>query len=198
MKDAADLGSLFNVVLFKGDQAYQGSARSAVLDYAAGLKSQINSAEGNAEATGRLSMLMGAADDAITQGFNELKAEEDAQAEMVSFIVDLALAGIPAGDKAKDAVSGLIGELFSNPRVTEALKGVSGNIIDSATGYLTDEAKQALTDALGADEAELLDQQGASNALREALLSGIQNERDLAAIENYAEDVSQGINIWRK
>lgn len=198
MKDASDLGSLFNVVLFNGDQTYQGSARSAVLDYAAGLKSQINSAEGNAEATGRLSMLMGAADDAITQGFNELKAEEDAQAEMVSFVVDLALAGIPAGDKAKDAVSGLIGELFSNPRVTEALKGVSGNIIDSATGYLTDEAKQALTDALGADEAELLDQQGASNALREALLSGIQNERDLAAIENYAEDVSQGINIWRK
>jgi hypothetical protein len=147
---------------------------------------------------GRLSMLMGAADDAITQGFNELKAKEDAQAEMVSFIVDLALAGIPVGDKAKDSVAGLIGEIFSNPRVTEALKGVSGSIIDSTTGYLTDEAKAALTDALGEDEAELLDQQGASNALREALMGGIENQRDLAAIENYAEDVSQGINIWRK
>lgn len=198
MQDASDLGSLFNVVLFNGDQAYQGSARSAVLDYAAALKTQINTAEGNAEAMGRLSMLMGAADDAVTQGFNELKAEEDAQAEMVSFIVDLALAGIPVGDKAKDTVSGMIGELFSNPRVTEALKGVSGSIIDSTTGYLTDEAKQALTDALGADEAELLDQQGASNALREAMMAGIENQRDLAAIENYAEDVSQGINIWRK
>lgn len=198
MQDASDLGSLFNVVLFNGDQAYQGSARAAVLDYAADLKSQINTAEGNAEAMGRLSMLMGAADDAITQGFNELKAKEDAQAEMVSFIVDLALAGIPVGDKAKDSVAGMIGEIFSNPRVTEALKGVSGSIIDSTTGYLTDEAKAALTDALGEDEAELLDQQGASNALREALMGGIENQRDLAAIENYAEDVSQGINIWRK
>ena len=198
MQDASDLGSLLNVVLFNGDQAYQGSARAAVLDYAADLKSQINTAEGNAEAMGRLSMLMGAADDAITQGFNELKAKEDAQTEMVSFIVDLALAGIPVGDKAKDSVAGMIGEIFSNPRVTEALKGVSGSIIDSATGYLTDEAKAALAEALGEDEAELLDQQGASNALREALMGGIENQRDLAAIENYAEDVSQGINIWRK
>lgn len=198
MQDASDLGSLLNVVLFNGDQTYQGSARSAVLDYAAGLKSQINTAEGDAEAMGRLAMLMGAADDAITQGFNELKAREDAQAEMVSFIVDLALAGIPLGDKAKDSVAGMIGGIFTNPHVTEALKGVSGNIIDSTTGYLTDEAKAALTDALGEDEAELLDQQGASNALREALMGGIENQRDLAAIENYAEDVSQGINIWRK
>ncbi|MDH5833449.1 hypothetical protein [Luteimonas kalidii] len=198
MQDASDLGALFNVVLFDGDQTYQGSARAAVLEYAEGLKSQINTAEGDADAMGRLSMLMGGADDAITQGFNELKAREDAQTEMVSFIADLALAGIPVGDKAKDAVSGMIGELFSSPQVTEALKGVSGSIIDSTTGYLTDEAKQALTGALGEDETELLDQQGASNALREALLTGISNERDLAAIENYAEDVSQGINLWRK
>ncbi|WP_149196044.1 hypothetical protein [Luteimonas suaedae] len=198
MKDASELGSLFNVVLFNDDQAYQGSVRNAVLEYATDLKSQINTTEGNAEAMGRLSMLMGAADDAITQGFNDLKAKEDAQKELVSFIVDMALAGVPVGDKAKDSVAGLLGQVFSNPQVTEALKGVSGNIIDSATGYLTTEAKQALTDALGEDEAELLDQQGASNALREAMMAGVEDQRDLAAIENYAEDVSQGINIWRK
>ena len=198
MQDASDLGALFNVVLFNDDQTYQGPARAGVLDYAAELKTLINTEEGNADAMGRLSMLMGAADDAITQGFNDLKAKEDAQAEMVSFIVDLAMAGIPVGDKAKTEVASLLGEVFSNSRVTEALEGVSGNLIDAATGRLTDEAKEALNGALGEDETELLDQQGASNALREALISGVENERDLAAIQNYAEDVSQGINIWRK
>jgi len=140
---------------------------------------------------------MAGADDAITQGFNALQARDDAQQAMVSFIVDLALAGIPL-DKAKGAVADVLGEVFGNPRVSDALKGVSGGIIDSATGRLTTEAKEALTGALGTDEAELLDQQGASNALREALSAGIDDQDRLGSVQDRAEIIAAGINIWRK
>lgn len=198
MQDASDLGALFNLVLFNSEQAYQGSARTAVLDYATELKARINTEEGSAEAMGQLAMLMGGADDAITQGFNSLKEQEEAQEKLLSFIVDLAVAGIPLASRAKESIAEMLGEVFDSPAVTDALKGLSGKIIDSATGQLTTEAKEALAEVVGADEAELLSQQEASNALREALLSGVTGERDLAAIENYAEDVSQGINIWRK
>lgn len=198
MQDASDLGALFNLVLFNSEQAYQDSARTAVLDYATELKARINTEEGSAEAMGQLAMLMGGADDAITQGFNSLKEQEEAQEKLLSFIVDLAVAGIPLAGRAKESIAEMLGEVFDSPAVTDALKGLSGKIIDSATGQLTTEAKEALAEVVGADEAELLSQQEASNALREALLSGVTGERDLAAIENYAEDVSQGINIWRK
>lgn len=198
MQDASDLGALFNIVLFNADQTYQGSARAAVLDYATALKERINTEEGDAEAMGQLAMLMGGADDAITQGFDSLKAREEAQEKLLSFIVDLAVAGIPLAGRAKDSIAELLGEVFESKAVTDALKGLSGKIIDAATGQLTKEAKEALAEVVGADEAELMSQQGASNALREAMLSGIDNQRDLAAVENYAEDVSQGINIWRK
>ena len=198
MQDASDLGALFNLVLFNSEQAYQDSARTAVLDYATELKARINTEEGSAEAMGQLAMLMGGADDAITQGFNSLKEQEEAQEKLLSFIVDLAVAGIPLAGRAKESIAEMLGEVFDSPAVTDTLKGLSGKIIDSATGQLTTEAKEALAEVVGADEAELLSQQEASNALREALLSGVTGERDLAAIENYAEDVSQGINIWRK
>jgi len=198
MKDASDLGALFNIVLFDSGQAYQGSTRAAVLDYAAGLKERINTEEGDADAMGQLAMLMGGADDAITQGFNSLKEREEAQEKLLSFIVDLAVAGIPVASKAKESVAELLGEVFDSPAVTDALKGLSGKIIDSATGRLTTEAKEAIAEVVGEDEAELLSQQEASNALREAMMGGIADQRDLAAIQNYAEDVSQGINIWRK
>lgn len=198
MQDASDLGGLFNIVLFNSDQPYQGSTRAAVLDYATGLKERINTEAGDADAMGQLAMLMGGADDAITQGFNSLKQQEEAQEKLLAFIVDLAVAGIPVAGRAKESVAELLGEVFESPAVTDALKGLSGKIIDSATGQLTTEAKEAIAEVVGEDEAELLGQQEASNALREAMMSGITDQRDLAAIENYAEDVSQGINVWRK
>jgi hypothetical protein len=197
MQNASELGSLFNVVLFNSDQPYSAQARAAILDYAGNLKQAINTKEGNADAMSRLSMLSGAADDAITQGFTDLKADEDARKEMVTFFADLAIAGIPF-DKLKDGAETVIGQVFQNPHVTEALKSISGDIIDQSTGMLTDKAKSVLIDQLGKDEAELVDQQGASNALRDSLIEGIADQRDLAAIQNYSEDVSQGVNIWRK
>jgi hypothetical protein len=197
MQNASELGSLFNVVLFKSDQPYSAQARQNVLDYAADLKQSINTEKGSSEAMDRLAMLSGAADDAITQGFTELKADEEARKEMVTFFADLAIAGIPF-DKVKDKAETMIGELFKNPHVADALKTVTGDIVDQGTGKLTDEAKNKLIEQLGKDEAELLDQQGASDALRDSLLSGIEDERDFNAVKNNAEDVTQGINIWKK
>ncbi|WP_440223763.1 hypothetical protein ACQQ2N_00790 [Dokdonella sp. MW10] len=196
MQNASDLGSLLNVVVFNKDSTYAGTARAEIMDYAADLKQQINTTEGSADAMERLAMLSGAADDAITQGFNDLKSQQEAQKELVSFIVDVALAGVPL-DKLKGGVSDYVGEIFSNPRVSEALKGVTGELVDSGTGKLTDAAKEALASALGPDAAELLDQQQASNALRNAIQGGITDQRDIANVRNYAEDVTQGINIWR-
>src|SRR5690606_41421982 len=110
----------------------------------------------------------------------------------------LAVARLPVASNAGQPGAERLVAVVDSAAVTDALKGLGGKIIDSATGRLTTEAKEAIAEVVGEDEAELLSQQEASNALREAMMGGIADQRDLAAIQNYAEDVSQGINIWRK
>jgi hypothetical protein len=198
MQNASELGALFNTVLFNGDQPYADQARTAVLDYAAGLKESINTEGSSAEAMNRLAMLGASADDAITQGFTELKEDEDAQKEMVGFFVELAFSALPT-DVLTNKTDTLIDNLFkNNPQIAESLKGVSGQVVDEATGKLTDEAKAALEKTVGVDEAEMLDQQGASNTLRESLLTGINDQDRLFGLQQASENIAQGINIWRK
>jgi hypothetical protein len=141
-------------------------------------------------------MLSGAAGVAISKGFEDIADRKDAQKQMLSFIADLALAGIPLASKSKDAVADMLGEVFDNKNVADALKGMSGKLFDSATGKLTDAAKEKLAEVVGADEAEMFTQQEAANAFRKAIKGGIENQDRLASIDLYVRDVDDVMAHW--
>ncbi|MDO5289728.1 MAG: hypothetical protein Q4F13_08865 [Pseudomonadota bacterium] len=210
MQNASELGSLLKLTLYNPDMdaGKAQSLRNELVNYAAELKEVVNKsqdgvndaaeAEAGADAIDRLSMLLAASSDAITQGFQDIKDKQDAQKAMVGFIADIALAGIPLGDKAKNAVGDMLGEVFNNPDVSKALKNMSGQVIDQATGKLTEAAKQELAKVLGEDGASMLDQQSASNALNRALPNGVNDSLALSQITGKAETIATGINTWRK
>lgn len=176
-----DLGALLELTLFNPDSGNSGAVRSAVLDYAQDLRTQINGAtDANAtgfdEAASRLAMLSAASSDAINQGFSDLRGDIEAQKALIGFAVDLALAAVPAGKLVGNGAKGVIAELLPAGRVRTAVEGLSGQIIDKSTGKLTDAAKEQLYAALGQDHAELIGEQEAQDLLEATLVTGISNE----------------------
>jgi hypothetical protein len=196
MQNASELGSLLKATMLNPNSTNAGVVQSNILKYADTLKSQVNSPEGNQDAMARLGMLSGAAGVAISKGFEDIADRKDAQKQMLSFIADLALAGIPLASKSKDAVADMLGEVFDNKNVADALKGMSGKLFDSATGKLTDAAKEKLAEVVGADEAEMFTQQEAANAFRKAIKGGIENQDRLASIDLYVRDVDDVMAHW--
>ncbi len=196
MQNASELGSLFKATMFNPDSSSSTSVQASVLRYADAQKVLVNSPEGDADARGRLAMLSAASADAITQGFHAIEDDKKAQQDLIGFIADVALAGVPM-DKLKDGVAGMLGDVFDRPAVKDALKGISGELVDSATGKLTDSAKEKLADALGKDETNMLTQQAASNAFRSAILNGIENQDRYGDVKSDTLTILNGIEAWR-
>ena len=200
-----DLSALLELTVFNSDveEANRAAVRSEVLDYVdeqAGIIEDSRSlpdSQGYQEASGRLVVLSAATEVAVDRGFEQLKADREAQKEAIAFVVDLALAAAPLPDKITSLTSDTINELFTdNPLVKDALNGLTGEIIDSATGQLTDAAKEQLYENLDSDPelAVLFERQTLADAFKENILSAVADERDRADIQRDANSLADDIS----
>lgn len=121
------------------------------------------------DATTRVAMIGAVMQDAVDAGYIDLKADVAARDEMVGFLLDVAISTIPvAGDMAAGPVSEAVAEMLGDSSlastISEKLGGLAGSQITDAQGRLTDEAKQAIIDALPEDHAFLEEVKAMSNS----------------------------------
>lgn len=182
--------------------ADRDAARLAVLGYvgdqAAVIEQSRNDPDstGYEEASGRILVLAAATDVAVSNGFESLHADREAQKEAIAFAVDLALTAVPLPSRLTDRTSTGIANLFGEGSlVSDALGGLSGEIIDQSTGLLTDAAKEQLYANLDDPElADLLEQQTMADLFRGNILEAVADERDRAQIANDAASLADDIS----
>lgn len=206
MQNGSELGTLFKLTLFNPDSTYSSMLEGKVTDYANSLSATINQpgADGKpapgGDAVGRMAMLQAGLTDGVRQGYDQLAKDEAKQKEVMGFILDVALSALPAGKWASDSVEKVITDTFGNsPKLQEILKGVSGTLIDSATGKLTDTAKEKILETLGKDEGSLEIAKNAANKLNESFMNQIDpGDYDRNQIQTTYNQILNGIELARK
>jgi hypothetical protein len=201
MENAADLGSLLNVTAFNPNSPWAFDVKTMLTNYAGSLKTQLNtpglSGPAQTKASDQLAMVTAAADDALAQRYNDIQAQTQATKDTVAFIANLALAGLPVGDMAKDKVAGLISDAFgdSSGRIATALTGVTKSLIGTGTDQLSSDAQAALVKALGPNTAQFLTQEKATSSLKQSFTAGLNiNATGLQAL---TASINNGIAIAR-
>lgn len=200
-----DLAALMKLtVLNPGiDSADQQAARTAILDYVGEQAGIIEASRGTPdstgyqEASGRILVLAAASDVAVSNGFEALRADREAQKAAIAFAVDLALTAAPLPARLQARASENIAGLFAeNPLVSKALEGLTGKVIDGTTGLLTAEAKRQLYANLDSDPelAGLLEQQEMADLFRNNILEAVADERDRTQIANDAASLADDIS----
>jgi hypothetical protein len=201
MENAADLGSLLNVTAFNPNSPWAFDVKTMLINYAGGLKTQLNtpglSGPAQTKASDQLAMVTAAADDALAQRYNDIQAQTQATKDTVAFIANLALAGVPVGDMAKDKVAGLISDAFgdSSGRISKALTGVAKSLVGTGTDQLTSDAQAALVNALGPNTAQFLTQEKATSSLKQSLIEGL--NINATGIQALTASINNGIAIAR-
>ena len=199
MQNGSELGTLFKTTLFNPDSTYRGLLQDKVVQYADGLKNEVNQPGPNQDAAGHLAMLSASLTDGVRQGYTELAKNEAAKKEILGMVVDIALAGLPLGKWAAQPVEDLIKSTFPNTQVQDALKGLTGKLIDAPVGKLNEAAKSAIVDALGKSEGNLAIAANLSNDLHNAFFNQIANsDYDKEFAQVAYNQILNGIQLARK
>lgn len=190
------LGSLLGEILFNPDGALTNTVQARILEYSTGLVDEINASadrensEGYEEASGRLVVLRAATGEAVAQQYDAITSSRESTAQAIGFMVDLALAALPARVRVGDSVKTALAEVLPEGAIREAVQGLTGKIVNEATGRLTTEAKAQLADALGEDYADVVEQSQLQQQIEEQMLAGIEDERDRANIRRDSDGIS--------
>jgi len=201
-ENVAELGSLLNVTMFNPKSAWAHDLQTMYSGYVGTLKAQFNALPlgdpGIRLVNNRMGMMAAAADDALVQRYNQIQAQNQSTKDTVAFIANLALAGVPVGDMAKDKVASLIASAFGDHagRISQALTGVSKSLIGTGTDQLSSDAQAALVNALGANTSQFLTQQQATSALKESFFTGL--NKDDTALESLIGSIESNIADARK
>lgn len=178
--------------MFSSEVIGGGAVRDAVLDYLDDKRQVVETgqaggqpASGN-DAEQRIGLLNATTVQAVKNIKDGIAADKADREEMIGFTVDLALAALPLPSKANDVVKGALGDVFGSSPVSTALQDFSGQIIDDATGRLTDEAKTWLTENVGADDAKLADAQSVVDGMLAATV-GLYEKQATRTDGAYAE-----------
>ncbi len=145
------LGSFFKLALFNQDLSNHAELQDTVLDYAAELHDTIRAPGNNTTAGERLVVLSAAFVDGLQQNYQDYVDDIEAQRELVGFGIDLALGLLPV-DLPTNKVKEFAADLFGDGVIGDAIKDLSGDLVDQATGRLTDEAKEAILDSIGDED----------------------------------------------
>jgi hypothetical protein len=199
MENASELGALFKLTLFSPDSTYREGLQAKVVDYAGGLAAQINQPGAGGDAVGRMAMLQAGLTDAVRQGYQELAKDEKARKQVLGFVMDLALSALPAGKWVSGAAEKVILDTFgNNPRLQEALKGVSGKLIDGTTGKITDAAKEKILSTLGSEAGSVEIAKNAVNQLNENFMKQLdEKDYDRNQVQTTYNQILNGISIAR-
>lgn len=190
------LGSLLGEILFNPDGALTNTVQARILEYSTGLVDEINASadrensEGYEQASGRLVVLRAATGEAVAQQYDAITSSRESTAQAIGFMVDLALAALPARVRVGDSVKTALADVLPEGAIREAVQGLTGKIVNEATGRLTTEAKAQLADALGEDYAEVVEQSQLQQQIEEQMLAGIEDERDRANIRRDSDGIS--------
>jgi hypothetical protein len=145
-KDRAhDLGAYLRLINGSNDVTKIEQARSLITDYGITLRDNIEgatTAEDGIDNGRRLGFLGAAVTESVSQAFREHAETQEQKKALVAFALDLAVAAIPAGDLAKGALGNFFKSNISSSAIQTSLTGFSGKLIDSASGKLTDAAKE--------------------------------------------------------
>jgi hypothetical protein len=192
-QNAIELSNLLRATALNPNNSRQQQVFSQLRNYASELKAKVNEDPATLNERQRsqreaakesLAMLGAALRDGVKTGYLDLKKDEEARKAFIGFIADVALAGLPVSKLTDGAVKNALSDVFANDKVRGALEGVTGEIVSKATGTLTDKAKSAIADALGADKAFLENQKvSVNNFIEGAILTGL--TRDWADIKEY-------------
>jgi len=181
-ENAAQLGSLLNVTMFNPKSAWAYDLKTMYSGYVGTLKAQRNALPvGDVKLVGvnnQLALMATAASDGLVQRYNQIQAQNQATKDTVAFIANLALAGIPVGDMAKDKVANLISTAFGDHtgRISNALTGVSKSLVGTGTDQLSSDAQAALVTALGGDSGQFMTQVQATSALEQSFFTGLNKD----------------------
>lgn len=190
------LGSLLGEILFNPDGVLTNTVQARILEYSTGLVDEINASadrensEGYEEASGRLVVLRAATGEAVAQQYDAITSSRESTAQAIGFMVDLALAALPARVRVGDSVKTALADVLPEGAIREAVQGLTGKIVNEATGRLTTEAKAQLADALGEDYADVVEQSQLQQQIEEQMLAGIEDERDRANIRRDSDGIS--------
>ncbi len=178
-ENAADLSALLEKTVFNPNSTWSGMAQDKVVAYATDLTAAINQPGSDSEQIGRLAMLQASLSGAITQGYDKINADQKKQEEMIGFVVDLALSALPASKWTSASAEKVISETFADsPKLQEALKGLSGDLVGSATGKLTEQAKATIVGTLGEEEGSLEIAKNSVNRLNDMFAGQITDDAD--------------------
>lgn len=199
MQNASDLGALFKLTLFDPKSKYSNLLQQKITDYAGDQSKQINQSGPNDEAAGHMSMLQASLTDGVRQGYQQLADDKAKQQEMLGFIVDLAVAGLPISKWTSSGIKKVLSETFGdNPKLQEALKTPLEQMFDKTTGKLTDAGKKAIVEALGQEEGNLEIAKNGANQLVESFMNQIDpNDYDRGKIETDYNLILIGIGTIR-
>ncbi|MFK8016130.1 MAG: hypothetical protein AB8G17_11910 [Gammaproteobacteria bacterium] len=196
--NANDLADVLALTAFNPDSPYRNVIQDKVIDYANNQAEIINNANGPnstgfEDAVGRLAVLSAASGQVVNNEFDAIAADRAAQQQLIGFVVDLALAAVPLGDLAGTGVKNAIADVLPEGFLRDAVQGLSGEIINSATGQLTNEAKEQLYATLDDDVAAAVIVRELQNTLEPAFIAGITDERDATAVITRADSLADDL-----
>ncbi|HVI59080.1 MAG TPA: hypothetical protein VM619_09455 [Luteimonas sp.] len=172
-----NLAALSNLVRLTGlnpDNSHSAAVMSALGDFASeniriGNMAENTDANGDGKVddadiqaidtgNGRAAMIGAVLQDAVSSGYVDLRADQAAREAFMGFVIDVAVSAIPVGgdfaakaitDKVSAALGGLSEQVRST--IADSLAAIPKELLTNAQGELTDQAKQAIIDALPED-----------------------------------------------
>lgn len=142
---------------------------------------------------GRAAMIGAVMQDAVSSGYADLRADQEARDAFVGFLLDVAVSAIPVGGDlaAKaitDRVSTALGGLSESVRtqIADSLAAIPKELLTNAQGELTDAAKEAIIEALPEDYQYLEGIKDGSNTFIEDTILGSSN-RDYQITESMSD-----------
>lgn len=207
-----NLAALSNLVRLTGlnpDNSHSAAVMSALGDFASqniriGNMAENTDANGDGKVddadiqaidtgNGRAAMIGAVLQDAVSSGYVDLRADQAAREAFMGFVIDVAVSAIPVGgdfaakaitDKVSAALGGLSEQVRST--IADSLAAIPKELLTNAQGELTDQAKQAIIDALPEDYQYLEGIKEQSNGFIESTIIG-SSVRDYQITESMSD-----------
>ena len=172
--NGAELGTLFKTTLYNQDSTYRNMFQDTITRYAGDNERAFNQDGTNQTAADHVTMLAAGLSDGVQQGYDDDAKARQAKNELLGMVVDITLAGLPAGKWVNKVVEDRLKAVFPNSqKLQDVLNGLSGKLVDTTQGKLTGDAKKQIIDALGPHAGDLEIARTLSNDLKNSFFAGI-------------------------
>jgi hypothetical protein len=172
--NASELGTLFKTTLYNQDSTYRQQFQDTITKYAGDNERAVNADGTNQTAADHVTMLAAGLTDGVRQGYNDDAKARKAKEELLGMVVDIALAGLPAGKWVNKAVEDRLKAVFPNSqKLQDVLNGLSGKLVDQTQSKLQGDAKKQIIAALGERAGNLEIARSLSNDLKNSFFTGI-------------------------